>query len=276
VAPRNSWEETSESPAYFDRSLSDNICMVRKASADEKVSKNKKEDQKSKTYYPRGNLSIFFGSQTGTAEGFARIVMEEAKKQGYDARTVDLEDFTPEKLADAKFAVFLMATYGEGEPTDNAAAFYKWMKNEDGSASAEYLSTLKYCVFGLGNRQYEHFNRMGKFTDEHLEKFGARRVMPVGLGDDDGSLEDDFEKWREMLWAKLVPSTAIVSSQNSIREEKQVSVAFQVVKYKRDNPSTKQYNVNSLSKPLFQCLPVSFTPPLSLVCRDAHHVMTSI
>ncbi len=69
---------------------------------------------------------------------------------GFDAKTVDMEDFDSEKLKETGAAIFLLATYGEGEPTDNAAAFLKFLKNEDASVSVEFLSGLRYCVFGLG------------------------------------------------------------------------------------------------------------------------------
>ena len=67
--------------------------------------------------YPAGDLVIYFGSQTGTAEAFARILMNEGKSKGFNAKTQDLEEFNPEILAKTKVAIFLMATYGEGEPT---------------------------------------------------------------------------------------------------------------------------------------------------------------
>ena len=113
-----------------------------------------------------------------------------------------------------------MATYGEGEPTDNAASFYKWIRGESEPAESNCLAGLDYCVFGLGNRQYEHFNRMGtcwynsllyltavilgKITNELVETLGARRVATYGEGDDDGSLEEDFERWKDALWPELL------------------------------------------------------------------------
>lgn len=39
--------------------------------------------------------------------------------------------------------VFVVATYGEGEPTDNARDFYEWMKKDH---DPKMLSNLKYCV----------------------------------------------------------------------------------------------------------------------------------
>eukprot|EP01041_Mallomonas_annulata_P011345 gene11346-23738_t len=161
--------------------------------------------------YPGGKLMVYFGSQTGTAEGYARTIVADGKKNGFDAVIADLEDFDPEVLLNAHLALFLVATYGEGEATDNAEKFGKWVENKSNSLVPDYLNNVSYAVFGLGNKQYEHFNQMGKTTDANLAKLGASRLMEIGLGDDDNSMEEDFLAWRTKIWpvlkAKFIPDT---------------------------------------------------------------------
>lgn len=40
-------------------------------------------------------------------------------------------------------------------------------------------------VFGLGNKTYEHYNKVAIYVDKRLEELGGTRVFEMGLGDDD-------------------------------------------------------------------------------------------
>ena len=157
--------------------------------------------------YPGGKMTLFFGSQTGTAEEYAKIMAEEGKKNGFDTVVEDLEDIEVDNLTDKSsvgVALFFMATYGEGDPTDNASAFDKWLTDKDGDLAEDTLRGLRYAVFGLGNTQYEHYNSMGKKVDRRLEQLGADRLVKLGLGDDDQpNMDEQFEEWRIEAWPQI-------------------------------------------------------------------------
>eukprot|EP00977_Amphora_coffeiformis_P000812 scaffold175_cov177-Amphora_coffeaeformis.AAC.14 len=167
--------------------------------------------------YPGGLVTIYYATQTGTAESFARQLEREAPDHGFYAHVVDLEDIALENLVEPDAtepskAIFLAATYGEGEAPDNATLFCEALSNkadtkvleaEHDTAVVEeaILNQLEFCVFGLGNRQYDHFNAMGKFFDRVMVRLGAQRILPLGVGDDDNDLEGDFETWKDnQLW----------------------------------------------------------------------------
>ncbi|KAK6127069.1 hypothetical protein DH2020_039193 [Rehmannia glutinosa] len=81
-------------------------------------------------------VAIFFGTQTGTAEGFAKAFAEEAKARYQQAnfKVIDL---------------------------------------------------------------------IAKVVDDLIVEQGGKQLVPVGLGDDDQCIEDDFTAWRELVWPEL-------------------------------------------------------------------------
>jgi len=146
------------------------------------------------------NVIVFYGSQTGTAEEFATRLAKDASRYGMkgmvaDPEECDMEDLTKIPEIENSLAIFCMATYGEGDPTDNAQEFNEFLNNGDVD-----LTGLRYAVFGLGNKTYEHFNSMGIFVDKKLGELGAERVFDLGLGDDDANIEEDFVTWKEKFW----------------------------------------------------------------------------
>ncbi|XP_069672072.1 NADPH--cytochrome P450 reductase [Periplaneta americana] len=146
------------------------------------------------------SLVVFYGSQTGTAEEFAGRLAKEGiryrlKGMVADPEECDMEELTNLKDINNSLAVFCLATYGEGDPTDNAMEFYEWLQNSDTD-----FSGLNYSVFGLGNKTYEHYNEVAKYVDKRLEELGASRVFELGLGDDDANIEDDFITWKDKFW----------------------------------------------------------------------------
>mmetsp|Transcript_13400 Transcript_13400/g.24814 ORF Transcript_13400/g.24814 Transcript_13400/m.24814 type:complete len:687 (+) Transcript_13400:177-2237(+) len=147
-------------------------------------------------------VQCMFGSQTGTAEGFAKDIAKDLNKQGFKAKVVDLEDVDPTDFLEEdapQYHVYFMATYGEGDPPDNAKEFMAGLlKDEDeGGLPAGSARNLKFAVFALGNTQYDHYNKTGKAVHDRLLMLGATAVRDVGMGDDDDDIEEDFSSWRE-------------------------------------------------------------------------------
>ncbi|XP_030377483.1 NADPH--cytochrome P450 reductase [Scaptodrosophila lebanonensis] len=146
------------------------------------------------------SLVVFYGSQTGTGEEFAGRLAKEGIRYRLKGMVADPEECDMEELLQLKdisnsLAVFCLATYGEGDPTDNAMEFYEWINNGDVD-----LTGLNYAVFGLGNKTYEHYNKVAIHVDKRLEELGATRVFELGLGDDDANIEDDFITWKDRFW----------------------------------------------------------------------------
>lgn len=101
-------------------------------------------------------VRILYGTQTGTAERFSKQIGNELRQKYGDStlvEVIDLENYKAQsRLAKEKLVIFLMATYGDGEPTDNAADFYNWLLAEaDAVDKGEKEAPLKVrCARSVG------------------------------------------------------------------------------------------------------------------------------
>lgn len=164
-------------------------------------------------------LVIFYGSQTGTAEEYAIRIAKEAKtKFGLASLVCDPEEYDFENLdqiPEGSAAIFVVATYGEGEPTDNSVQLVQSLTDEsfEFSNGSHKLDGLKYVVFGLGNKTYEHYNAIARIVDKQLTSAGAIRIGERGEGDDDKSMEEDYLEWKDAMWETFAKALNVEEGQ---------------------------------------------------------------
>lgn len=111
-------------------------------------------------------VTLLFGTQTGTAERFAKQLRTELQQRFGEQmlyNVIDIEEYAhEEKLQDEKLVFLVLATYGDGEPTDNAANFFNWVTEaareakEDPSGKILQVSSLcRLCWTATKGAQYE-------------------------------------------------------------------------------------------------------------------------
>lgn len=116
---------------------------------------------------------VAYASQSGTAEAIARRSVIFLDKN-FQYKLLPLNQVNQEILANSHSALFVVSTYGEGEPPDNATAFNRqYLSN----AAAIDLSHLTFSVLALGDRMYERFCAFGHQLHQGLCQLGATPLL---------------------------------------------------------------------------------------------------
>ena len=148
-------------------------------------------------------VNIYYGSQTGTAQGFAELLAKDGIAFGVDCHAIDQLNFKPEEFATEKLAIFVIATHYDGDPPDSSEDFHRLIVQKEYEQS---FPDLKYCIYGLGDETYRHFNKFAQEVDEELQFRQATRILETKLGSNhDNMIEDDFNEWKENIWSKIQP-----------------------------------------------------------------------
>ncbi|KAG7200700.1 hypothetical protein KM043_001251 [Ampulex compressa] len=73
------------------------------------------------------NITILYGSETGTAQDVAEQIWKSAKRRGLCSTVCALDDYDVRNLALEKLVIFVVATTGQGDPPTNMRSFWRTM-----------------------------------------------------------------------------------------------------------------------------------------------------
>ncbi|MFT4055004.1 MAG: sulfite reductase flavoprotein subunit alpha [Novosphingobium sp.] len=135
-------------------------------------------------------MLVAYASQTGGAERLAR---QTASVLG-GAKVLPLSAIDDGVLAETRRALFVVSTYGEGEPPDRVRRFAR-----ETMASAPAAADLDYAVLALGDREYPQFCAFGHEVDRWLHSGGGRRLFDTI--EVDGEDIDAERQWQQQLTA---------------------------------------------------------------------------
>jgi cytochrome P450/NADPH-cytochrome P450 reductase len=148
-------------------------------------------------------LSIFYGSNQGTCRNFAESLQGAAASHGFAATVATLDSAT-EHVPNDRPVIFITPSY-EGQPPDNGRKFVSWLESIQDKSNA--LSGVKYAVFGCGNPDWvTTYHRIPKLVEEILDRTGATKLCPTGLGNAAGDIIGAFDAFSEEIWAALQQS----------------------------------------------------------------------
>lgn len=114
---------------------------------------------------------IVYASQTGTAEKIARAKAA-ALAERETITLVSMASLNLSMLDNVSKALFVVSTYGEGEPPDAGTRFYHALQRAKKSGATP-LSNLSYEVIGLGSREYKQFCRFAVALYENVSLLGG-------------------------------------------------------------------------------------------------------
>lgn len=118
----------------------------------------------------QGQWIIATASQTGSAEQLAEQTQQQLQQSGITSVVLPLNQLAITQLQQGVPVLFIVSTYGEGEPPDNGARFLHQLGKAD-------LSALNYAVLALGDSQYTKFCAFGQALEHGLRERGASALF---------------------------------------------------------------------------------------------------
>lgn len=135
---------------------------------------------------------VVYASQTGTCEYLAAQTQATLHTGGLRARSASMDDIVQSDLLGAERILFVVSTYGEGDPPDSGARFARMLGKLDAP-----LGQLHYAILALGDSSYTQFCGFGRYLDAALQARGAQPLFE--RVEADRSARAAIEAWQHHL-----------------------------------------------------------------------------
>ncbi|MGH8355721.1 MAG: PepSY domain-containing protein, partial [Pseudomonas sp.] len=135
---------------------------------------------------------IGFASQSGFAEQLAWQTAGHLQAGGQPVRVQPLATLDQQALRQARKALFVVSTFGDGEAPDSARGFERQVLSQ-----ALGLDDLSYAVLALGDRQYQRFCGFAQRLHAWLDQQGAQSLFaPLEVDNGDAAA---LAAWQRQL-----------------------------------------------------------------------------
>ena len=137
---------------------------------------------------------VAYASQSGTALQLAKQSAAQLRFAGLNVALTELDQLTDRRLLQYQKALFVVSTYGEGEPPDNAIRFYQQAQRWQHS-----LKQLEFAVLALGDRSYQQFCAFGHWLHNWLQQHSAAAILPLQELDSAQQDTPALSQWQQLL-----------------------------------------------------------------------------
>ena len=140
---------------------------------------------------------VLFASETGNA---ARVALDFSNACTLSGIASAMDDVAVDDI-DGKTVVFFVSTCRQGSMPANGKQFYDSLR----ARTKPFKDGSRFMVFGLGDSSYYFFAKAAKEVESRMQELGAKKMIPLGFGDDsaEGGLDGGLQSWMERVWPAL-------------------------------------------------------------------------
>ena len=180
---------------------------------------------------PQGRtLTILYGTETGNSRELAKATAAAAGERGLVPKLYDMADYKVRQLKDEQDLLFVVSTYGEGDPPQPAVGFFEFLEGP----RAPRLESLRYSVLALGDSTYEKYCEAGKRIDLRLDELGAKRLKE--RIDCDIDYEEPAVAWNQAVVDLLAADLAAAAAPSLAAVKARAATPAAAPVYDKRNP----------------------------------------